>query len=682
MAESSSPTMDYFGTAQAAAEGMPKRFGKYTLLRRLATGGMAELFLALQKSVAGFEKIIVIKRILPSMNSDQAFIDMLLHEARIAATLSHPNVVQIYDVGHAEGAYYIAMEHIHGEDLRSIVRQMKKLQMAEFPLEHALAIILGVCAGLAYAHEKRGLDGEPLRIVHRDISPQNVVVTYGGDIKVVDFGIAKSGSHVGEDTKSGRLKGKVPYMSPEQARGEAIDWRSDIFAAGIILFELTTGKRLFKGRTELETLRLICDREYPFPSKIRAGYPPRLEQIVMRALSKDREQRYQSAREMQADLEAYIRDERVAVSTIAMRDWMQTLYTDKLAEQKEALHDLKQLADVIAAQNITGIGGYDAVESTTSHTGFSVVPASTGSLESASGTASSRGKSIGLVAMGLVALVAVSLGTYAFVRMRTVDAPTSISASAASAPVRPSIEEVAAFGSVQLLTRPEGASIWIDGALRSEKTPATIGKLPCGTPIDLKLTMDGFAPVREQVTLKADDTLRIDRELVAGTVRVVVKTNAPGAKMFIDNKSYEALDASGLTPDEEHKLVIAATGYVGRTVRFRAGPNETKELDLVLLRDDGTKAGQHAENTDKDSDEDVKTPPAPVGNGKLNVGSRGGFCNVSVAGRSYGPTPVGGIVLPAGNYVVGCKPTTGPSQSMSVTITPDKTSRISFSLGG
>ncbi|RYG64795.1 serine/threonine protein kinase, partial [bacterium] len=324
----------------------PARFGKYTLIRKLATGGMAELFLAIQRSVAGFEKLIVIKRILPSMTQDQAFIDMLLHEARVAATLSHPNIVQIFDVGHVDGAYFIAMEHVHGEDLRSIVRQMKKKGVNEFPLEHAIAILIGLSAGLAYAHDKRDLDNTKLNIVHRDVSPQNLVVAFTGDVKVVDFGIAKSDAKVG-DTKSGKLKGKVPYMSPEQARGEPIDHRSDIFAAGVMLFELTTGKRLFKGPSEYETLKLICERDYPLPSNVRPGYPPELEAIVMRALEKDRDKRFQTAREMQAALEEFARKERIPLSTIALSEFMARLFEEKLASQKEALLQGKQLADII-----------------------------------------------------------------------------------------------------------------------------------------------------------------------------------------------------------------------------------------------------------------------------------------------------------------------------------------------
>ncbi|HEX7600882.1 MAG TPA: serine/threonine-protein kinase, partial [Polyangiaceae bacterium] len=364
--------------ATAPEEALPRQFGKYTLLRKLAAGGMAELFLALHRSVAGFEKLMVIKRILPSMNQDKGFIEMLLHEARIAATLSHPNIVQIFDVGQVDGTYFIAMEHIHGEDIRSIVRAMKKNGVTEFPLEHTIGIVLGMCAGLAYAHEKRDLDGATLDIVHRDISPQNIVVTFTGDAKIVDFGIAKSGSQVGEDTKAGQLKGKVPYMSPEQAAGESIDWRSDIFAGGVMLFELTTGKRLFKGASEYETLKLICEKEYPLPTQVRPGYPPALERIVVKALAKKRDERYQSAREMQSDLESFVREERIPVSTVSLTRWMQSLFKDKLAAQKEALQDVKQLADIIAAQQTHSNSMYESTSTTGN--GMMSAPGSTASI--------------------------------------------------------------------------------------------------------------------------------------------------------------------------------------------------------------------------------------------------------------------------------------------------------------
>jgi serine/threonine-protein kinase len=330
---------------------MPSRLGKYILIRQLATGGMAELFVAVQKGAFGFEKLVVIKRILPALTGDRTLVEMLLHEARIAATLSHPNIVQIFDVGVAEDNYFIAMEHVHGEDLRSIVRQMKAQNINEFPIEHAISVVLGVCSGLAYAHEKRGLDGAPLNIVHRDISPQNVIVAHAGDVKIVDFGIAQSDAMSQGETQSGRLKGKIPYMSPEQARGGAIDLRSDIFAAGVMLFELTTGRRLFKGSSEYETLELICDRDYPRPSEVRRDYPPELEAIVMRALAKDRAERWQTAREMQSALEDFVRRERVPVSTVTLSKFMNSLFAEKLASEKAALDQEKQVEIATADQS-------------------------------------------------------------------------------------------------------------------------------------------------------------------------------------------------------------------------------------------------------------------------------------------------------------------------------------------
>jgi eukaryotic-like serine/threonine-protein kinase len=648
--------------ASGGADGLPRRFGKYTLLRKLAQGGMAELFLALHRAVAGFEKLVVIKRILPSMNQDQGFIDMLLHEARIAATLSHPNVVQIFDVGYIDGSYYIAMEHIHGEDLRSIVRQMKKRGLMEFPVEHALGIVIGTCAGLAYAHEKRGLDGAPLTIVHRDISPQNILVTYAGDLKVVDFGIAKSGRRpVGEDTKSGRLKGKVPYMSPEQARGEDIDWRSDIFATGILLFELTTGKRLFKGQNELETLRLICERTYPWPSQVRPGYPHRLEAIVMRALAKDRNERYQSARHLQSDLESYVRDDRIAVSNIELSRWMQWLFEDRIAQQKEALQDVKQLADIIAAQTVGESGSFDSIADQGSQSGR------IGSVSGQATALPARQRSrLPLVLALLVLLVVVSVGGFLAVRRSLLRTGP---AAAASAQVEPRAET----GTIKIESDPSEASIFINGDLRSEKTPATIDKLPLGTALSIKVTKEGYAPARYEVTLTADKRNDIFKAtLPKGTVKLVVSCNVPGAFLMLDGKAVSGPTIEGVSANEEHKLLASAQGYTTRSQAFMAGPNENKTIAITL---DKEKPG-----TKSDPVEGDPAPAKPAGSGKLNVGSRGGFCTVSVDGRAYGPTPVGGIALPAGNHRVTCRTESGKTLSQGVKIEADQTARVSFAI--
>ncbi len=667
--EQSTPELGGIAGRDGAQDGLPKRFGKYTLIRKLATGGMAELFLAIQRSVAGFEKLIVIKRILPSMTQDRSFIDMLLHEARIAATLSHPNIVQIFDVGHVDGAYFIAMEHVHGEDLRSIVRQMKKKGVAEFPLEHTISIVSGICAGLAYAHEKRDLDGTPLNIVHRDISPQNVVVTFTGDIKVVDFGIAKSDAKLMEDTKSGKLKGKVPYMSPEQARGEQVDWRSDIFAVGTMLFELTTGKRLFKCASEYETLKLICDRDYPFPSMVRAGYPPELELIVMKALAKDRNARFQSAREMQGALEEFARGSRVATSTIALSSFMQGLFEDKLQHQKQALLQGKQLADIIALQHDADSGEIDNGR-----------PSSTLSTPAAAHTVTNAGTHrnggaglvIGLLA-AFVVLAAAGGGAFWFVKHR---------GDAAVATMSPPAQDKK--GTIEVTSEPPGASIWINGDLRPEVTPAVVTQLPIGSAIDVKLTREGYEQAKETVTLtggvpdgKVRSTLR------RGTVSLSVDTKPPGlpVTMFVDGKAVTGTDADGLTSGVQHRVIVAAPGYAEQVLTFMGEPMEKKHFDVTLERARRGAKPSSGPATTPAGPGPATPPPAPAaGNGKLNVGASGGWCNVSVDGTPRGATPVAGLDLPAGPHRVTCVTGEGKTQTATITVTADATARYKFTL--
>ncbi|MBX3206693.1 MAG: serine/threonine protein kinase [Labilithrix sp.] len=650
------------------------RFGKYTLIRKLAMGGMAELFLAIQKSVAGFEKLLVIKRILPAMNQDRAFIEMLLHEARIAATLSHPNIVQIFDVGQADGQYFIAMEHVHGEDLRSIVRQMKKKGVLEFPLEHALAIVLGMCSGLAYAHEKRDLDGTDLAIVHRDISPQNIVVTFTGDVKIVDFGIAKSDTRVGEQTKSGKLKGKVPYMSPEQARGEAIDARSDLFATGTMLFELTTGKRLFKGQSEYETLKLICDREYPRPSAIHPDYPPDLEAIVMRALAKDPTDRYQSAREMQADLEAFVRQHQIAVSSLALNQFMQSLFEEKLAMQKEALLQGKHLADIIELQHAQGTsnpdvsGGFDVDASGQRVASTQSMPAAARTVTDVSANRP-RKASGALIAGGVAAVLVVAgaLGGAGYVLAKKKNETAEPQPAATATPP-------AAKGSLAVVSEPVGASIWINGDLRPEVTPATIKELPTGVPLDVKLTMDGFEHAKQKVTLADGQPSDVKVELRKGSVVVDVKVTPEGlATTFaVDGKPVGGPRIDGLTSGVSHKLTVSAPGYAEGTVTFTGAPLETKHLEVTL---DKLPEPRHGGSV-----RPATTAAQPVGNGKLNVGASGGWCNVTVDGAARGATPVAGLELPAGAHKVTCTTPDGKVRDATVTVQPGDTARYKFTL--
>jgi serine/threonine protein kinase len=315
--------------ADASAGEPGGQLGKYQLIRRLATGGMAELFLARAKAIHGFEKLVVLKRILPQHAENDDFIRMFLAEARLAATLHHPNIVQVYDIGGEEGSYFFTMEFVQGVDLRKLVRAARKKNKA-LPLEHILHVIMGMAAGLNHAHEKVGLDGKMLGIVHRDVSPSNVLVTFEGGVKIVDFGIAKAAS-AQVATIAGTLKGKIPYMSPEQCRGESVDRRSDIFSIGTLLWELTTGTRLFAGDNEFAVLNRVAKGEVPPPSSIRPDYPPELEAIVMKALQSDPVQRYGTALDLQIDLEDFAREARLPVSSARLAKFMKDLCAEDIA---------------------------------------------------------------------------------------------------------------------------------------------------------------------------------------------------------------------------------------------------------------------------------------------------------------------------------------------------------------
>jgi serine/threonine protein kinase len=316
-----------------------QRFGQYELLRKIAAGGMAEIFLAKQTGISGFERMLVIKRILPHLAENKEFITMFLDEARIAAQLNHPNVVQIYDLGRlpTEGqgrhqdSYYIAMEYIHGEDIRKIYNQEVQ-RSARIPFEYASHIIGQAAAGLDYAHRKVDINGQALGLVHRDISPQNLLVTYDGHIKIVDFGVAKAANKMAQ-TRSGVLKGKYSYMSPEQAQGMKIDSRTDIFALAVVLYEITCGVRLFKRENELETLHAVIACEVTPPSKLDPGYPAELEKIVMKALSKNPARRYQAAGDFARDLDEYSQSVSKALTARDVAGYMQDLFADKLAEE-------------------------------------------------------------------------------------------------------------------------------------------------------------------------------------------------------------------------------------------------------------------------------------------------------------------------------------------------------------
>jgi serine/threonine protein kinase len=287
---------------------------------------MADVLLARTDGIEGFERHVVLKRIRPEYAKDQRFIRMFLDEARLAANLHHQHIVQVYDIGEAAGEYFIAMEYIHGEDVRTILSTASKTR-AHVPLGYAIAIVSAAAAGLHYAHKRRGSDKRPLGIVHRDVSPSNILVGYDGSIKVVDFGIAKASMK--QETRSGSLKGKVSYMSPEQCKSDEIDRRSDVYSLGVVLYELATTTRLFKGENDYLIMDQIVNGRVSLPRVRRPDLPNELSTIIMRALAPDPERRYFTADELRVALEQFAAKTGLTTSTSAIAAYMRKQFGER-----------------------------------------------------------------------------------------------------------------------------------------------------------------------------------------------------------------------------------------------------------------------------------------------------------------------------------------------------------------
>jgi serine/threonine-protein kinase len=312
-------------------DSLPRQCGPYTLFEPLGRGGMAELFLARAETELGATRLAAVKLILPSFADDPKLAEMLVHEAKLAAGLSHRHIVNVLDLGSDRGRLYIAMEYVEGLDLNALLRLCAE-RGEGLPAEHALGMIVDVLEGLDYAHRFKTEDGTPLGIVHRDVSPSNVLISYEGEVKLCDFGIAHANDLV--VGASDALKGKAGYMSPEHARGELLDARADVFAAGIILWELLAGRRLYRARADMPLLEQAQRAEIPpLPDK-RLPKQAELERIVYRALALDRDDRYPTAAAFQRDLEDYLAIVGLLASRLKLGGWMATTFGTGLVEKR------------------------------------------------------------------------------------------------------------------------------------------------------------------------------------------------------------------------------------------------------------------------------------------------------------------------------------------------------------
>ena len=313
---------------------VPPTLGRYELLKRIAGGGMGEVYLARQRGAARFEKLLVIKTLLPHLCEDEEFINMFQDEARISAQLIHPNICQTLEFDQADNTWFIAMEYLRGEDVRRVWKAAA-LKGLTIPVPLICRIISDAASGLDFAHALTDPNGQPYGIVHRDISPQNILVTFEGGVKIIDFGVAKAAGRLTQ-TRTGALKGKYSYMSPEQVSGQEIDQRTDIFALGIVLHELLTAMRLFKSDSDVSTIERVKKSPIPAPSELNPSLPKGLDPIVLKALDRDVSKRYQTAQEFRLAIEDWLVQERMSASSAHLAEFLKKVYRERL--ELEARH--------------------------------------------------------------------------------------------------------------------------------------------------------------------------------------------------------------------------------------------------------------------------------------------------------------------------------------------------------
>jgi serine/threonine-protein kinase len=448
---------------------LPERFGRYEVAALLATGGMAEVYLAKLVGPERFERAVVVKRILPHLARDEAFRDMFLDEARLAALIHHPNVVTVHELAQSDGELFLVMDYVEGETLAAILKALAKAGHA-IPMHVAVHVLAEACAGLHAAHELVDEQGRPRGIVHRDVSPQNLMVDYHGTVRVLDFGIASAVDR-STSTQSGVVKGKFAYMSPEQARAQKVDRQTDVFALGVVLYEVTTGSRLFARPDSLAVVRAICEEPIPSPRDRRPSYPHALEDVLMKALQRDRSERYATAAEMRRGLLAVLRE--LDPEGRAPED-LAALMRAHFAERQTEKRDLLRKASSVDSHVTRAPGG-------------------------------TRRSYVGLG--GAVLALLFGLGG-AYLALRDTDAVANEADEPATSEPAPTDVRL------QIATTPVGASVSIDGEAVGV-TPLDVTRPRTGRVHELRVSHEGFEPRVESWTADVDQRLRVDLRALA-----------------------------------------------------------------------------------------------------------------------------------------------------------------------
>ncbi len=638
-------------------------FGKYYLTEKIATGGMAELYRAKRIGVAGFEKLLVIKKILPHLSLHEEFVSMFINEAKIAAQLTHTNIAQIFDLGKIEDSYYIAMEYVWGKDLKAVLKKGKEKKLP-VSMEHALQIVSKACAALDYAHKKKDLKGHELNLIHRDVSPQNIIVAYEGDVKIVDFGIAKAASKT-SDTRTGVLKGKIAYMSPEQAWGRPIDRRSDIFSLGIVLYELLTGEMLFKGDTDLNTLEKVRDAKVIPPTRINKEIPKEIENILLKALAKEPQERYQSASEMQNDLEAYIHANKTMPGTLNLQNYMHTLFNEEMEAEAKALEEEDTVVAAHLEKTMAAPIGGEKKPAAKAVSKRELVKKE----EDERVSKKREGSPIKYIILVLLIFIAGSvflikpelllsakkaLSDYlkppepVVISQGQIEQAQPVSEKPAERPVEkeaiPIVQKVEekkaeridekreivskqlGYGGIVIESTPLGAGIFLDNKDTGLKTPASIQNLTANEGHNVRLVLKGYKEWVDTITIKENERITVTSKLKRLYASVLVDSKPEGAEIFINNQDTGKKTPATfveINPNESYNVKLHLYGYEdwGKTITLKEEEYTTLSPKLSRLY------------------------------GSLTINAIP-WAEIYIEGESKGTTPLAGLRLPVGKYSV------------------------------
>lgn len=526
--------------------------GKYLLVGDLAVGGMAEVFLAVQKGMEGVLKAVVVKRVLPNLTENPHFREMFADEARIAARLEHPNIVRTYDFGANNEQYFTVMEYLAGEDIARLMPRLVKTQH-QLPLAGVAWIIGEICKGLHFAHELTDADGNPMHLVHRDLTGSNVVLTYAGEVKIIDFGVAKTTTNQAK-TKSGAIKGKLAYMAPEQLSAGPLDRRVDVFAAGVIMWQLLTLRPLFARDSQAATMYAVMNETIEPPSVYRDDVPARLDEICLRALARSPSDRYATMEEMQDELEEF-----AATQPPLDRKWLvqllESLFGQTRAEAKRAIAQTRELKRNIA---IVMRGRGEVVGRPSGRIDTAPVRIAALALEGSGPVVRAVGSNAQLapapaarsrletIAVG--ALTALTIGALVFV--------FQMGTPAQAAKLTPALVKT---GELVIESQPVGAHVFIDGEPTGLRTPVHLAGLDARAHA-IRIEAPGFQATEATLEAIADQSVRKSFTLQpvdSGPGQLVVRGLAKGSSLFVDDVEYIAGEVIALPPGTYHLRVVA-----------------------------------------------------------------------------------------------------------------------------